>query len=248
MTFKPELKKISEISFLKSKSWEDLYLTFDIDWAHDEVIQYTIDILEKYDASATFFVTHYTPLIDRLKENPNFELGIHPNFNKLLMGDFEAEEDYIEVISRLMDIVPEARSVRSHSTTQSSLIQVAFVDVGLTHDVNHFIPFNSEMRLYPWLTWDSLIKVPYCWEDDVHCLFGQQNQYCHDPLSILKSTNQSIKVINFHPIHIYLNTEILNRYSDARNELNNPIGLQKRRFNGFGSCSRLIELLENLKL
>lgn len=60
-----------------------IYLTFDIDWAHDTILEYTVDLLEKHEVAATFFVTHDTPVLNRLRDNPLFELGIHPNFNPL---------------------------------------------------------------------------------------------------------------------------------------------------------------------
>lgn len=70
------------------RTWTDaIFLTFDIDWAHDEVLNDTIDIVERAGVAATWFVTHDTPVLERLKHNPNFELGIHPNFNYLLQGN-----------------------------------------------------------------------------------------------------------------------------------------------------------------
>ena len=51
-------KKISDININDPKSWENnFFLTFDIDWAHDKVINDTIDILIKFDICATWFIT-----------------------------------------------------------------------------------------------------------------------------------------------------------------------------------------------
>ena len=66
---------VQEITLNDPTSWNgNIYLTFDIDWASDEVLGYTIDLLESFNARATFFVTHDTQLLKRLRENPNFEL------------------------------------------------------------------------------------------------------------------------------------------------------------------------------
>jgi len=114
---------IKNINPNKPSTWEDyLFLTFDIDWAHDEVLSYTIDLVEEADVYATWFVTHDTPLLERLRENPKFELGIHPNFNNILAGKYDPDngKSAEQVIDKLLSIVPEARSVRSHSLTQSS--------------------------------------------------------------------------------------------------------------------------------
>lgn len=44
-----------------------LYLTFDVDWACDEVLADTIDLVEEADVCATCFVTHDAPLLKRLR-------------------------------------------------------------------------------------------------------------------------------------------------------------------------------------
>ena len=123
-----------------------LYLTFDIDWACDEVLADTIDLVEQADIYATWFVTHDTPLLKRLRDNPKFELGIHPNFNNILAGRPDPANGMSaeETVDRLLSLVPEAKSVRSHSMTQSSVLLKLFLDKGLTHDCNHFIPHQAE--------------------------------------------------------------------------------------------------------
>ena len=81
---------ISEIDVDEPNSWQDrIFITLDIDWANDLVLKDTIDIISQYGARATFFTTHDTPLNSLLCSNEDFELGIHPNFNFLLNGDFE---------------------------------------------------------------------------------------------------------------------------------------------------------------
>jgi len=60
---------------------KNIYLTFDLDWACDCVIEDTLLLLEHENVPATIFVTHDTPLLKRMRENPNIELGVHPNFN-----------------------------------------------------------------------------------------------------------------------------------------------------------------------
>ncbi len=71
-----------------SPEWSDtVFLTFDVDWACDEVFADTIDLVEQADVCATWFITHGTPLLERLRENPKFGLGIHPNFNNILAGN-----------------------------------------------------------------------------------------------------------------------------------------------------------------
>src|ERR1044072_8120400 len=99
--------QISQIDLSRQETWENtLFLTFDLDWASDEVLARTIDHVEAADVDATWFVTHETPLLERLRANPKFELGIHPNFNPLLLqGDTTRGKDAQEVLANILKIV-----------------------------------------------------------------------------------------------------------------------------------------------
>lgn len=230
---------ISSILVDNKSSWQDnIFLTFDIDWAHDVALHDTIDLVEEAGVAATWYATHETPVLERLRSSQNFELGIHPNFNFLLEGDARNGRNAAEVVERVLTIVPEAKSVRSHSMTQSSGLLAVFERSGLTHDVNQFVPAHSGIRLSPWLLWSGLCRVPYYWEDDVACMYALQNN-----MNELAS-RQGLKVFDFHPIHVFLNTENLDRYESTRHLHHNPAELIKHRYEGVGTRTRLIELLQ----
>ena len=195
----------------------DIYITLDLDWASDEIIEFTLDILEKENICATIFITHYTKLLDRMRSNSKIELGIHPNFNKILSGETN-NKCYINVIEEMMKIVPEAKSTRSHSITQNSSILNTFSAIGIKYDVNTYLPIHSGITMRPWVhSNNKLIRVPYFWEDDVQCLeFENGLVDTWNPLKWVESQND-IKVFNFHPIHLFLNTENMDRYEKSRN-------------------------------
>ncbi|WP_289687985.1 polysaccharide deacetylase WbmS family protein [Helicobacter rodentium] len=134
---------IGEIDLENPSSYQKIFLTFDIDWASDEVLEYCIDIVEKANINATWFVTHETPLLKRLRANPNFELGIHPNFNPLLEGDFAYGKNHKEVLRCFLNIIPEAKSMRSHSLGISSRILIEAKNLGITHESNICIPMMA---------------------------------------------------------------------------------------------------------
>lgn len=198
----------------------------------------TIDLVEQADVAATWFITHDTSLLQRLRENPNFELGIHPNFNFLLNGDPRNGESADKVVDLLLAIVPDAKSIRSHSTTQNSTLLQLFSDKGLTHDCNHFIPAQAGLELKPWYLWNGLIKVPYFWEDDAACLYAK-----NIPIENI-ALQGGIKVFDFHPIHVFLNTENLDRYERSRDIHLKPEKLIKHRYSGEGTRTWLKTLLE----
>jgi hypothetical protein len=233
---------IKNIHPTSASTWSDVaFLTFDIDWASDEVLNYTLDILEKHDVPATFFVTHETKVLQRIRENPKFELGIHPNFNFLLNGSFEKGHNIREVLRGILDVVPEAESVRSHSMTQNSHILEAFKEAGLTHDANHFISVTAEIELKPWFLWNGMVRCPYFWEDDVH--YTEKDHYSVDQLL----QRRGLKIFDFHPIHVFLNTEDAPRYENSRAFHRDFKELRNFRFKGHATENILLEIIEKSK-
>jgi hypothetical protein len=216
-----------------------LFLTIDVDWACDEVLLETIDLLERATVAATFFVTHDTPLLRRVSANPRFELAIHPNFNALLSGESAREGGAERVVEELLAVVPRARSVRSHSMTQSSRLLDLFHRRGLTHDCNHFVPAGAGIELKPFRHWNGLIRVPYFWEDDVALAYG-------DTLDTGRvRAAPGLKVFDFHPIHVALNSPNLQCYEDSRPVHNDRARLREFSCSGEGVRTALERLLWN---
>ena len=233
-----EFGLISEINLNEENSWKDkIFITFDIDWASDNVIDFVAEHLISRNIKATWFVTHSTPVLEKLRSNPMFELGIHPNFNALLKGDFRHGRSAKEIIETLMTLVPEANSVRSHSLARSSVLMEEFKAVGLSYECNHFIPAHSNIELKPWMEWNGLMHVPYFWEDDVACLLG------HEVSMTEIAQRTGLKVFDFHPIHVFLNTEHLDRYQRTRYVHHNSEELFKHRYVGKGTLTRFLDLL-----
>jgi len=229
--------KISEISTSNIHTFNKIFLTFDIDWACDEILSDAISLVEEANLPATWFVTNETPLLSRLRGNPNFELGVHPNFNYLLDGNSKNGHNAEEVLDRLLDLVPEAKSIRSHSLLQSERLIDLFAAKGLSHVSNFFIP-ASGLVVSPWKLWNGITAIPHCWQDNVSCLL---NKTIQPP----PATASGTRVFDFHPIHIFLNTDCMGRYESTRNIHRNPEELMKRRYKGKGARSYLKSLLES---
>ncbi len=175
-------------------------LTIDVDWAQDAILADTLQLLIDYDVSATIFATHKTPLLEGLSEK--IEVGIHPNFNDLLMGK---GGNFQKVIDDLMTHFPSAKGVRSHSLTQSSHILNYFVSIGLTYDSNLFLPYQN---VAPFFHFNGFVRIPYHWEDDYHYGIGRT----FDTVGLNLDDHHSWNILNFHPIHVFLNTENQDRY------------------------------------
>ena len=233
--------KISSIVPNDLESWQKkIFLTFDLDWAHEEVISDTIDLIDQSGISSTWFVTHKSSEIERLNRKADVELGIHPNFS---VSSRESHDNFAkpyEVLSNLLNIVPNAKSVRSHSLFHSERLVDDFNEFGLSHISNCFIPFGSGLDIRPFSIWEDMVMVPHCWQDNVAL---RMNLPFPNKSELLKSHF----VFNFHPIHIFLNTEKIERYESTRPFHQNPDKLISRRFNGVGTRTLLIDLITVLK-
>ncbi len=238
----PEFARISSIDPADTATWEEkLFLTLDIDWASDEVLGHAIDLVDRANVRATWFVTHGTPLLARLRATDRYEIGIHPNFNPLLFhGDAEHGASPEEVVARLLRLVPEAKSVRSHSMTQSSWLLKLFRGLGLTHDCNAYVPIESGIELKPWRGWEGLVRVPYFWEDDLHAIGGKSWD------AIATTRRRGLKVYDFHPIHLFLNTPTLAHYEAARPVQRDFDKLGALRYAGPGPRTFLEELARSM--
>lgn len=216
-------------------------LTFDVDWACDEVLDDTISLLKRYNVPSTWFFTHETEYINQIRQLRNQEIGIHPNFNDLLNSSPIAK-NVEDVFSTLKSIIPDATSMRSHSLTYGDVIARYAIKHGITHVSNYMIPFQSGISLNCWNDWYGLTHVPYLFQDSV--LF-----YLNSTLGVtdLILNYQGLRVFNFHPIHVYLNTESIGRYEQTRHLHRNPKELIKYRYTGYGTRSRLIDLLDCFK-
>jgi len=240
-----ESECIKNIRLNDGSSWKDkAFITFDIDWACDEVLEDTIDLVEGYDIKATWFITHNTPVLDRLATNPNFELGIHPNFNHLLVGDGDPRNrrDAKEIIENLLQVVPNAKSVRSHSLTQSSRILEIFKEYGLFYDCNDYIPYINEIVLSPWLSWNLLVKCPYFWTDDFATIYDKKY------FSSVLINKKGLKIFGFHPIHVFLNTVDFKHYSEKIKPFYKDVKkLKSSKYQGYGVRNYLEDTLRKLK-
>ncbi len=233
-------KKLETVRPEDPSTWRDCsFLTLDIDWAEDRVLEATMDLIDGYGVSATWFVTHDTPLLARLRESGRYELGIHPNFNPLLFhGDAKFGATPEEIVARLLAVVPEAKSVRSHSMAQSSWLLNLFARMGLTHDANTFVPHQSGVELKPWLAWNGLVQVPYFWEDDLHAF--ARPDWRPDAIA----AHPGLKVFDFHPIHLFVNTPTPEFYEALRPQIGDPQALEQRRHVGPGPRTFLDDLMK----
>lgn len=181
-------------------------VTIDVDWAPDFVIDFVAQILIDSGVHSTWFVTHASPAIDRLRRRPQlFELGIHPNF---LPGSSHGDTPS-DILEHCLRLVPDANSLRTHNLIQSERLLAAIIKTErLTVDVTTFLPHAKGLQMVRYETGGKhLWRIPFFWEDyyETQCRTAVWN-----PESLLEL--KGLRVFSFHPIHVYLNSARLDGY------------------------------------
>jgi hypothetical protein len=187
------------------KELNQFVITFDIDWAPDFVIDAVASMLQARRVRATWFVTHQCAALDRLREESElFELGLHPNF---LPGSTHGNTP-AEVLEHVRVIVPEATSIRTHSLVQSGSLLNMIMQAGLKTDVSIFLPGMPNIRPFEFrLGGRTVTRVPYFWSDDYEMEKISPSWHLAPLLEV-----KGIKVLNFHPLLLYLNLSNLGNY------------------------------------
>lgn len=194
----------------------EIFLTFDMDWANDSVLRYFHSMICELGIRGTLYTTHHTPMLEEIRANNLLELGIHPNFNKLLENTDTKTANIQTKIKELLEIVPEAVSVRSHSLTQSSIMSKYFSSYGLKYELNVFFPVSNHTYINSYRDVWGMIQVPFIFEDDIYLMSDNK----HDIEWFLGQSFHAPRVFNFHPIHLFLNTDTMERYENSKPFLN----------------------------
>lgn len=230
---------IEDISVSRADTYKGkVFLSFDIDWCCDRILADTHALCSNAGVKQTYFVTHKTDYLDVLAKDRLVSCGIHPNFLPLLRS-----EEGLSVkgeLDRLKTICPDSKVVRSHGVVQGGLILKAFSEFGITHDSNDMIPIEAGLRIKPFETVFGITKTPFSWADEHEWAFGRDTNFSEIPYP------ENLLIFDFHPIHVFLNTESAKRYEGTRYLHHNPTELIKYRYTGRGTRTRLIELLNQI--
>ena len=83
-----------------------------------------------------------------------------------------------------------------------------------------------------------LVRIPYFWEDDIEMMKANS---CFSIKCLRKWTNPGLKILNFHPIHIYLNSNGISNYEELKKNIPfntmNSDDISPYLFNGIGTGS-----------
>lgn len=206
-----------------------IFISFDVDWASEEMLEFVIGILKKYNVGATFFATHDSDILKSL-DSHNFEIGLHPSY----MNTREIDNQ----ITDLKQIYPNAIGERSHGLYFGSTFVKSWLKHDIKYDSNISLPFQS--YILPHMHCSGLYRIPYFWDDSVHVSYGYDFNW-----NRIKWDLPGLKIFSFHPVHIFYNTDTPEFYQNIKAE-NYPdrstIVLPEK-----GTCDMFTSLLDYIK-
>ena len=211
---------------------QSVCLSFDLDWAPDFMIDDLRGLLSDAGVPFTAFCTHRSPAVERLTGLARCEVAVHPN----LLG--AADED--GVLRQLLGLFPDVQGIRNHALYYHSRLLPLMLRNGLRYFSNDLMFLEPSLR--PFYDWSGMLRLPIYWEDDVHCVFFDEQFDC----DCLHLGRAGMKVFNFHPVHIYLNTRRLCDYQRAKGGLANEDVAQSFRNSQPGIRTLFRALLERL--
>ena len=208
-------------------------ISFSTDWAPAPVLQYTLDILDEYGVPATFFCTDDLTQDTFPRSQVKHELGIHPNFHLACCYD--------TVVRKMKRKFPDAAGSRSHRFMTGTPIIRALHESGIQYDssvptyYNHVEPY---MQLY------NVLQIPVWFSDDIALRGGHIPGFAERfPRQYFLMDSSDTLVLNFHPVHVYLNTIRHETYETAKGHYKDPDRLRQYRESGDGVESALRAVL-----
>jgi len=225
---------------------ERVVITLDVDWAPDFVIDAVAQLLVERRVRATWFVTHRSAAVERLSGYGDlFELGIHPNF----LARSTHGETPDAVLRHCLELVPGATSMRTHSLVQSTpLLAQVLRDTPITTDVSLFMPRTPFLRPHEfWWRGRALVRIPFFWEDDCEM---QRGDPCWRLAQLLR-VGEGLKVFDFHPLHVYLNSARPDEYALLKSRVGKlsettPADVADIQHEGEGTKTLFLETVEHL--
>jgi hypothetical protein len=186
--------------------------TADQDWAPEWACEIFVDQAKKNLLPFHIFRTNKSPTIDNAVADGILTHGWHPNFKT----DSTHGNSISEVISTMQKIAPGSRTVRAHSYFESSETWDYLFKAGQTVE-SHGLT-SLEENLLPLRMASKFIRIPVFFEDDV--LLRDSPNHLDCELIKKRLETPGLKVLDFHPIHIGLNSKSLDDYEQFKKNSN----------------------------
>tara|TARA_B110000008_G_scaffold270309_1_gene300428 strand:- start:185 stop:961 length:777 start_codon:yes stop_codon:yes gene_type:complete len=228
-------------------SWSEdpiFCFTSDVDWASEEVLEYSHKALSGENLNITYFNTHPSSFINSLAKSGEVRQLIHPNF----LPNSSHGESFLEVMEYCRRLVPDADGFRTHRYFEVNDIMDEYAKRGFKFFSNHCL--RCEENITPLHHRSGMVSIPIFFEDGGYLIMEPDLN-----TDILKNRLDSpgLKVINFHAAHMVFNTpkfEFTRKIKDSlsRKSWNNldSKAIQSLSYSGFGIRNVLEVIIEHM--
>ncbi len=181
--------------------------TSDIDWASEEALKIQQAIYDDFAITPTYFVTHKSEFIERLRAENRIELGIHPNF----LPNSSHGDSYEEVIDTVLKLVPDARAFRAHRCFDVAIVTDMLFRRGILYDSN--LITKLQPGLGPILHESGLVRFPCFYEDGIHFKWRLSWKF-EDYRSMFDAPG--LKIISAHPMITAMNVTSASYWAELK--------------------------------
>lgn len=175
-----------------------LCITIDIEWSPDELVESVVQTLNEHKVKATFFATHPITI-------NGHEISLHPNYS--------TANKYRKTITKLHNLFPNSKGVRSHRLTTDEMLLPIYKELGLVYD-SGYVMMNMK-NIQPFYLEHDIVEMPIFYMDRLH--FDEPRFYKKGfSINSMDLNSAGLKVFDFHPIHIFINTNKVDLYQKAK--------------------------------
>lgn len=185
--------------------------TMDLEWSPPGVVREALEVFDRRGIRCTLFLTNDLGDFDF----GDHELALHPNCVDL--------SDMGGPVDHLLRVAPEAKGVRWHALFGSQRLYDLYETRGIRYESN--IMMQDQVGIRPYRLTRRVWEVPIFFMDNMHLLMAGDRVADFTPES-LALDGPGLRVFDFHPVHITLNTEHMDRYRDAKKDYHDPARLR----------------------
>ena len=172
-------------------------ITIDTDWVTDRVLDDTLQLLADHGVDATLFMTNKTGV-----DTGNHEIALHPNYTSM-----DLERHFCERLNEF----PEAKGVRSHSLFFSERLRAIYHKYNMEYQSNQMMYGVPDIK--PYMFSPTALEIPVFFMDTFnYTMTGESAAFNADGIL----NNNGLKVFDFHPIHIFMNTSSFAHYDQFK--------------------------------
>lgn len=184
--------------------------TGDQDWAPEWASEIQVRMHREADLPLHMFCTSPSDEL-AAADGDRLSVGIHPNF---LPGSTHGAS-YDEVVDTCLTMYPQARTARCHAFTETSAAMKALAAAGIVADS------NGCTMMQPWISplvhFTGIVRIPVFLEDDVLMEGYTEIPRFENVVGALETPG--LKIFNFHPSHVGLNSASFDDYVKHRSAL-----------------------------